>query len=138
MFDPFHQIYLHGNDLQSLYKHIPKECLPQEYGGMQPPFDNRIWRESIFENDDYFERLETFSCESTPGEPEDSAPFANSEQFDFMDDDTEDSEPDANDDRVLSPRRKRPVESIETLLLQRGVDEDKNLQTVAVNGVAGH
>jgi hypothetical protein len=131
----FHQIYLHGNDLQSLHKHIPIECLPQEYGGLQPPFDNQIWRESIFDDQGYFERLETFSQESAV--PDDRASIAGSEQFDFMDDDTDDSEFDANDARVLSPRRKRPMESIETLLIRRGVDDDQ-LQKLTVNGVVGH
>ena len=52
--------------MNSLYKHIPKDCLPSEYGGTQPPFDNSIWRSRILNNEEYFNRLESYGngCES--------------------------------------------------------------------------
>lgn len=28
-----HQIHIHGSDLESLHKEVPKEILPAEYGG---------------------------------------------------------------------------------------------------------
>jgi hypothetical protein len=100
--------------------------LPQEYGGTQPPFENFIWRESIFENEDYFERLETFSCGNPPEEHNNSLESASlkGEHFDYIDDETDDSEFDENDPRILSPRRKHFTnENIEALLLRKGVDD---------------
>ncbi|CRK93457.1 CLUMA_CG006993, isoform A [Clunio marinus] len=57
------RIHCHGNDLNSLYKHIPRDCLPSEYGGTQPPFDNSIWRQRILNNEEYFIRLESYNDE---------------------------------------------------------------------------
>lgn len=33
LYSPFWQLYVHGYDLESLYKHVPKRFLPTEYGG---------------------------------------------------------------------------------------------------------
>lgn len=65
--------------MNSLYKHIPRDCLPAgkvwclffklrligkpqilEYGGTQPPFDNTIWRQRILNNEEYFIKLESY------------------------------------------------------------------------------
>lgn len=51
----------HGNDLSSLHRHIPKEILPVEYGGLQPAFNNTKWREQIIRNENYFVRLESYN-----------------------------------------------------------------------------
>jgi hypothetical protein len=35
----FLQIYVHATGLESLYKYVPKEVLPEEYGGYAGPLD---------------------------------------------------------------------------------------------------
>lgn len=59
------QIVTHGSDLSSLHRHIPKEILPVEYGGLQPAFDNTKWREQIIRDENYFIRLEAYSYHSS-------------------------------------------------------------------------
>lgn len=58
------QIITHGNDLASLHRHIPKDILPVEYGGTQPTFDNTKWREQIIRDEQYFNRLESYSYDT--------------------------------------------------------------------------
>ena len=58
-----------------MHRHIPKEILPSEYGGTQgASFDNTKWREQLFNDQEYFTRLETYShdpkqLKSTISEP---------------------------------------------------------------------
>lgn len=88
---PSFQIHLHGRKLESLHKFIPKEALPKEYGGTQPPFDNSHWRSSILADREYFERLERFqSVDEDSFSPVKSSTGANLEFIDA--EDTEDSE----------------------------------------------
>lgn len=54
------RIYLHGNSLESLHKFISKDMLPAEYGGSKPNFDNTTWRKTLFENESYFQHLESY------------------------------------------------------------------------------
>lgn len=55
------QIITHGNDLSSLHRYIPKNILPKEYGGELEAFDNTKWREQIIDDEDYFQRLESYA-----------------------------------------------------------------------------
>ncbi|XP_015909534.1 clavesin-2-like [Parasteatoda tepidariorum] len=47
------RIFIHGNDLKSLHKHISPSILPEEYGGELPPFDNSWWHKMILENNEW-------------------------------------------------------------------------------------
>lgn len=69
------QIHLHGKNLESLHRYIPKEALPIQYGGTQQAFDNSAWKREILNDAEYFHRLEQFhvandlkSCSSSPDE----------------------------------------------------------------------
>lgn len=46
-----------------MHQHIPKDILPLEYGGTQGAFDNTKWREQLINDQEYFVRLETYSCD---------------------------------------------------------------------------
>lgn len=41
------QIFLHGNNLNSLHQLIHPECLPSEFGGTLPPYDMGIWARTL-------------------------------------------------------------------------------------------
>lgn len=38
---------MHGLNLNTLHEHIPKDILPSELGGEQPPHDSRIWLKNL-------------------------------------------------------------------------------------------
>ncbi|XP_070491079.1 uncharacterized protein [Chironomus tepperi] len=46
------RIHIHGSDLESLYKFIPKHILPKEYGGDGDTVDNimKYWEDKIYAN----------------------------------------------------------------------------------------
>lgn len=44
---PHPQIFLHGNNLNSLHQLIQPECLPSEFGGTLPPYDMGIWARTL-------------------------------------------------------------------------------------------
>lgn len=50
------KIQIHGNDLESLYKFVPKECLPVEYGGTNGTIEEIIqhWSKKILDYRDFF------------------------------------------------------------------------------------
>lgn len=41
------QIFLHGNNLNSLHQLIQPECLPSEFGGTLPPYDMGMWARTL-------------------------------------------------------------------------------------------
>lgn len=89
---------MHGNSLTSLYKHIPKEILPSEYGGDQPPFDNTNWREQILNDEDYFIRLESNISNILDNKLRDNGSCCSkSDGTPNLDTETEDSENDEDD-----------------------------------------
>jgi hypothetical protein len=119
-----------------------------EYGGTQPPFDNRIWRSRILNNEEYFRRLESYGCDSEiinnnnninvdllhqyEASGSDDEIYCDAEDdnksldvecdgnsIQFIDTETEDSE-EYDSDRVLSPRKKAmpPIESLEEMFLK--------------------
>jgi hypothetical protein len=49
------QIFIHGHDLESLYKHVPQKILPTEYGGEAGTMDEitSSWEKQIFANRQY-------------------------------------------------------------------------------------
>lgn len=138
------QIHLHGNDLNSLHKHIPQDILPAEYGGTLPPFDNTQWRQRILNNQEYFVKLETYSnnnnnhlfnrnlminrnCSDEQEEDDEDLEIeednksleveVDGNSINYIDTETEDSEYD--EDIILSPRHKAPpLESLEELFLK--------------------
>lgn len=89
------QIHLHGKNLESLHKYIPKEALPSQYGGTQSAFDNSQWKSEILNDREYFERLEELhqigeeeiGSDSSPGEIS-----ADGNRIQYIDAETEDSE----------------------------------------------
>lgn len=51
--EPF-QLYVHGYDLESLYKHVPKRLLPTEYGGEAGTIPSLVeyWEKKLLDNRD--------------------------------------------------------------------------------------
>lgn len=44
------QIFMHGNNLNSLHQLIHPEILPSELGGMLPPYDMGTWARTLLEH----------------------------------------------------------------------------------------
>ncbi|XP_062705817.1 alpha-tocopherol transfer protein-like [Aedes albopictus] len=116
------RIHLHGNNLNSLHKYVSKDVLPVEYGGNQPTFDNTEWRTAILDNEQYFIDLESYNnMDSGFQEALDNngGDTDSIESLQFGDTETEDSEFDEDDRRVLSPRRTpRSLVNIEEIFLK--------------------
>ena len=160
------QIHLHGNDLNSLHKHISKDVLPLEYGGTQP-FDNTAWRTKILENEDYFIKLETYGNHINNNNHNNNNNNNNNDEEIWEDSrsrmtlseneyelegendnksmdvevdgnsihyiDSEDSEYEDGDKRILSPKHK-PLQSLEELFLKndffQNIRDDKKFEEV--------
>ncbi|XP_051880956.1 clavesin-2 isoform X3 [Pristis pectinata] len=45
------QIFMHGNNLNSLHQLIHPEILPSEFGGMLPPYDMGTWARTLLEHE---------------------------------------------------------------------------------------
>lgn len=89
------QIHLHGRNLESLHRFIPKEALPSQYGGTQSAFDNSDWKRELLNDRDYFERLEESRGVDLEIDSTDSCAgkiSMDGHQVEFIDADTEDSE----------------------------------------------
>lgn len=90
-----------------------------EYGGTQPPFDNTEWRTAILDNEQYFIDLESYNTDSGCQDSLDNADADSIESLQFGDTETEDSEFDEDDRRVLSPKRTpRSMVNIEEIFLK--------------------
>lgn len=67
------RLYVHGSDLESLYKHVPRRLLPQEYGGEAGPIQNIIdyWEQKIIAYRDYFLEEDQYGTDEKkrPGRP---------------------------------------------------------------------
>lgn len=67
------RLYVHGSDLESLYKHVPRRLLPQEYGGDAGPIQNIIdyWEQKIIAYRDYFLEEDQYGTDEKkrPGRP---------------------------------------------------------------------
>uniref|UniRef100_A0AAG5CW40 CRAL-TRIO domain-containing protein n=1 Tax=Anopheles atroparvus TaxID=41427 RepID=A0AAG5CW40_ANOAO len=119
------RIHLHGSSLSSLHKYVSKDLLPAEYGGNLDPFDNTEWRRTILDNEQYFVDLETYhhlseSCYQLAGGDGDAESI---DSLQFGDTETEDSEFDEDERRVLSPKRNaRSIQNIEEIFLKNGFD----------------
>uniref|UniRef100_A0A182NES0 CRAL-TRIO domain-containing protein n=1 Tax=Anopheles dirus TaxID=7168 RepID=A0A182NES0_9DIPT len=122
------RIHLHGHSLSSLHKYVSKDLLPAEYGGNLGPFDNTEWRQTILDNEQYFIDLETYNhlAESGYELGGSNGGDGDAESIDslqFGDTETEDSEFDEDDRRVLSPKRNaRSMQNIEEIFLKNGFD----------------
>ncbi|XP_059614326.1 retinaldehyde-binding protein 1-like [Phlebotomus argentipes] len=86
------RIFLHGSDLASLYRFIPQDILPREYGGFQPPYDNTAWRQEILDSEAYFADLENYQIQEETTTPKIEVCPREPENIDYLDDETEDSE----------------------------------------------
>lgn len=56
-----------------MHRNVPKDVLPEEYGGTAGPFDNTDWREQLLKESDYFDRLEAFNQSDSHSGPPDGA-----------------------------------------------------------------
>lgn len=60
------RFYFHGNDLKTLYEHIPKHCLPVEYGGKCETIEDiiDIWEKKLKKNKNFFiEEEDNYGCD---------------------------------------------------------------------------
>ncbi|XP_045698466.1 clavesin-2 isoform X2 [Phyllostomus hastatus] len=67
------QIFLHGNNLNSLHQLIHPEILPSEFGGMLPPYDMGTWARTLLDHeydDDSEYNVDSFSMPVTEVEKE--------------------------------------------------------------------
>ncbi|XP_028160433.1 alpha-tocopherol transfer protein-like isoform X3 [Ostrinia furnacalis] len=66
------RIFIH-TDLTTLYEHVPKEILPEEYGGDAGPMDvyNKAWQKKLEEYKDWFLEQESVKANEAlrPGKP---------------------------------------------------------------------
>ena len=140
-----------------MHKHISKDVLPLEYGGTLP-FDNTEWRTRILDNEDYFIKLETYgnhininnnNNDDEIWEDTRSRLTVSEYELDGENDnksmdvevdgnslhyiDSEDSEYEDGDKRILSPKHK-PLESLEELFLKndffQNILDEKNVEGV--------
>ncbi|XP_055622721.1 uncharacterized protein LOC129766230 [Toxorhynchites rutilus septentrionalis] len=67
------RIYVHGSDMESLYKHVPKRLLPAEYGGEAGPIQDIAdkWIEKAESYSDYFKEDDLYGTDESkrPGKP---------------------------------------------------------------------
>uniref|UniRef100_A0A0K8TNI0 Putative phosphatidylinositol transfer protein sec14 n=1 Tax=Tabanus bromius TaxID=304241 RepID=A0A0K8TNI0_TABBR len=67
------RILVHGKDMESLYKHVPKKLLPSEYGGEAGPIQDIIdyWENKVMSYRDYFLEEEEYGVNEKlrPGKP---------------------------------------------------------------------
>ncbi|XP_035225599.1 alpha-tocopherol transfer protein-like isoform X2 [Stegodyphus dumicola] len=54
------QVYFHGNDLSSLHQFLPKEMLPEEFGGTQGPFGNARFYQSLLDNEEEYKKCQQY------------------------------------------------------------------------------
>lgn len=48
------QYILHGSDLRSLHRHVPRSVLPQEYGGTAGQLDMCAWSRLLLDSEEEF------------------------------------------------------------------------------------
>ncbi|KAK6620637.1 hypothetical protein RUM43_010932 [Polyplax serrata] len=67
------RIFFHTNGYESLYKYVPKEILPEEYGGFAGPTAaiNEQWMKKMETYKDWFQEQETVKADESkrPGKP---------------------------------------------------------------------
>lgn len=67
------QLFVHGYNLESLYKHVPKRLLPSEYGGNAGSIDQLIahWTEILVANHESLSEFEQLGSNELfrPGPP---------------------------------------------------------------------
>lgn len=54
------RMHLHGKDMDSLHKFLPAEILPEEFGGLQGPFDNGAFCDELYRADELFRISNTY------------------------------------------------------------------------------
>ncbi|XP_058460640.1 alpha-tocopherol transfer protein-like [Malaya genurostris] len=67
------RLHVHGSNMESLYKHIPRRLLPEEYGGEAGPLQELAnqWAKKIESYQDYFKEDEQYGTTESkrPGKP---------------------------------------------------------------------
>lgn len=51
------RVFIHGNDMESLHKHIDKANLPIKYGGEMPEYPYTAWMKNLAKNEKVMDEL---------------------------------------------------------------------------------
>lgn len=64
------QIYVHGSDLESFYKFVPRRFLPEEYGGRAGPIKIIVdkWVQILISNRDFIRNIDRYGIDPNQGE----------------------------------------------------------------------
>lgn len=66
-------MYVHGDNMESLYKQVPKSLLPSEYGGDAGPIQDMVnhWEKKIMEYRPFFLDEDKYGSDESkrPGKP---------------------------------------------------------------------
>lgn len=63
----FLQLYVHGSNVEEVQRHIPKEVLPNEYGGTEGTIQELInyWEEKYLEHRDFLMEFENYGTDES-------------------------------------------------------------------------
>ncbi|RXG52335.1 Alpha-tocopherol transfer protein [Armadillidium vulgare] len=71
------RVYVHGNNMESLYEHVPKNILPKEYGGSNGTVQDIVdyWCENVNKNRKWLLEDEKYKVDESkrPGKPKTSS-----------------------------------------------------------------
>lgn len=61
------RVHVHGDNIESLYKFIPKRILPTEYGGESGPIQDLIddWEKKLFASKEYLKEIEKYASDES-------------------------------------------------------------------------
>ncbi|XP_050313073.1 alpha-tocopherol transfer protein-like [Anthonomus grandis grandis] len=72
-------LYIHADSINTLYEHVPKECLPADYGGQSESINilHEKIKKEINDNAEYFayEKSQTVNEARRPGKPKNAGDF---------------------------------------------------------------
>lgn len=61
----FFQLYVHGSDLESFYRFVPRRYLPEEYGGRAGPIKVIVdkWVQILISNRDFIRNIDRYGID---------------------------------------------------------------------------